>query len=30
MKLESKRETRAVDDDGGLAIVDENEEGKVS
>ena len=29
VKLESKREVRALDNDGGLAIVDENEEGKV-
>ena len=29
VKLESKREDREPDSDGGLAIVDENEEGKV-
>jgi twitching motility protein PilU len=29
VKLEGKRETRSLDNDGGLAIVDENEEGKV-
>ena len=29
VKLDSKREVRSLDGDGGLAIVDENEEGKV-
>jgi twitching motility protein PilU len=29
VKLESKRESHAPDNDGGLAIVDENDEGKV-
>ena len=29
VKLEGKRETRSLDNDGGLAIVDDNEEGKV-